>query len=164
MRVHLIVAMAANRVIGAGGTLPWHLSEDLKRFKRLTMGHPVLMGRKTWDSIGRPLPGRANVVITRQRDLRLDGATVVGSLGEALDVARRAGASHAFVIGGGEVFREALPLADVIDLTLIERDYEGDVRFPEFDRGAWREVAREHHEGDPPFAFVTLERRAPSGA
>lgn len=164
MRLTLIVAMAENRVIGRGGKLPWHVSEDLKRFKRLTMGRPILMGRKTWDSLGRPLPGRENVVVTRQRGLRLPGATVVHSLDEALARARSLGADEAFVIGGAELISEALPLADRLELTLIHHPFEGDVLLPPLGDG-WTEVAREERsqpaEGDQPalrFDFVTLER------
>lgn len=157
MRVHLIAALAANRVIGAGGKMPWHLSEDLKRFKRLTLGHPVVMGRKTWDSIGRPLPGRTNVVVSRSLPA-LEGAVVARSLDEALS--RCGDAADVFVIGGGEIYREALPRADVLDLTLIGRDFEGDARFPAWDPREWREVAREEHVAPDgmPYVFVTLER------
>ncbi|MEA3199618.1 MAG: dihydrofolate reductase [Thermoplasmata archaeon] len=151
-RVHLIAAVAKNGVIGQGGKMPWHLSDDLKRFKALTMGHPIVLGRKTWDSLGRPLPGRTNIVVSRSAS-GLAGATVVRSLDEAL--ATCAGASDVFVIGGGEIYREALPRADVLDLTRIDREYEGDTRFPDWDRSAWRETAREEREG---YAFVTYER------
>ena len=163
MRVVIILAMAANRVIGAGGKLPWHVSEDLKRFKRLTMGHPIIMGRKTWESIGRPLPGRENIVVTRNDAYRPDGATVSPSLEAALDAARAAGARTAFVIGGAELFRAALPQADALELTLLHQDFEGDVRIPEFDMGAWREVAREEREQADGlrYAFVTYERARP---
>lgn len=159
MRVHLIVAMAQNRVIGADGGLPWHLSADLKRFKRLTMGHPIVMGRKTWESLPRrPLPGRENVVVTHQKAYQAEGATVVHGLNEALERARQTGASDAFVIGGGQLFEEALPLADVLDLTLLHHPFPGDTFFPELDEEAWREVDRESHEqpakgGQPAFAY-----------
>lgn len=158
MRVHLIAAVAKNGVIGAGGKMPWHLSEDLKRFKRLTLGHPVVMGRKTWDSLGRPLPGRENIVVSRSAT-SLPGAIVARSLDEAL--ARCAGAGDAFVIGGGEVYAQALPRADVLDLTLLGRAFEGDARFPAFDPADWRETAREERVAPDgmPYAFVTYERR-----
>lgn len=165
MRVTLIAAMAENRVIGREGRIPWHLSDDLRRFKRLTTGHAILMGRKTWDSLGRALPGRENVVITRQPDLQAPGAVVVGSLDEALRHARSRGETEAFVVGGGEIYREALPLADRLELTLVHATFDGDARFPEFDPAAWTEVAREEHaaaakEGEAPlrYAFVTYER------
>lgn len=167
MRVVIILAMAENRVIGAAGKLPWHVSEDLKRFKRLTMGHPIIMGRKTWESIGRPLPGRENIVVTRNDAYKPEGAIVVPSLEAALSRARASQAVTAFVIGGAELFRAALPLADALELTLLHRQFEGDVRIPEFDMQAWREVAREEREqpsapGEPPlrYAFVTYERVA----
>lgn len=160
MRVVMIVAMAENRVIGASNKLPWYLPEDLKRFKRLTMGHPMIMGRKTWDSIGRPLPGRESIVVTRQHDFRPEGATVVHSLDAAIEHARTKGADAAFVIGGGEIFRQALPRADALELTLLHRDVEGDVFFPEIDPAEWREVAREEHsqEDGLRYSFLTLDR------
>lgn len=160
MRVHLIVAMSRNRVIGAKGGMPWHLSEDLKRFKRLTMGHPIIMGRKTWDSLPKqPLPGRENIIVTRQTDYRAEGATVAHSLDEALAHARTAGATDAFVIGGGELFLLALPVADTLELTRIERDFEGDTLFPELGE-VWKETAREAHpDHELPHVFMTLERR-----
>jgi dihydrofolate reductase len=139
-RVSLIVAMAKNRVIGANGRLPWHLSSDLKRFKALTMGHHIIMGRKTFESIGRLLPGRTTIVITRNPGWKFEGAVVADSLQRALDLA--SGDSEVFVIGGQEVFREALPLADRIYLTEIDRDFEGDTFFPEL-LFQWREMSRE---------------------
>ena len=156
--VSLVAALARNRVIGAGDRLPWHLPEDLRRFKRLTMGAPVIMGRKTHDSIGRPLPGRRNIVVTRQADARWDGCEVARSLDDAIALA--ADAPEVFVIGGGELYRLALSRADRLYLTLIDADYEGDAFFPEFDPADWRETAREPGAG---FAFVTYERsRKPS--
>jgi dihydrofolate reductase len=156
--VSLVAALARNRVIGAGNRLPWHLPEDLKRFKRLTLGAPVIMGRKTYVSImeqvGKPLPGRRNVVVTRQAGARWDGCEVVHSLAEALAAA--GGAPEVFVIGGAELYAQALPLGDRMYLTLLDADYEGDARFPAFDSSDWREVAREPGDG---FAFVTYERR-----
>lgn len=165
VRVTLIAAMAENRVIGREGRIPWHLSDDLRRFKRLTTGHTIIMGRKTWDSLGRALPGRENVVVTRQRGLQAPGATVVGSLDEALRHAQARGDAEAFVIGGGEIYREALPRADRLELTLVHAAFEGDARFPEIDPAEWIEAAREEHaapakDGEPPlrYAFVTLDR------
>ena len=157
-RVSLIVAMAKNRVIGANGGLPWHLSSDLKRFKALTMGHHILMGRKTFESIGRLLPGRTSVVISRNPALRFDGAVMANSLQQAL--AASAGDSEAFVIGGEQVFREALPVADRILLTEIHRDFEGDTWFPEIDPKDWTEASREPVP-DPSLAatFRVLERK-----
>lgn len=133
--------MAKNRVIGAGNALPWHLPADLKRFKALTMGHHIIMGRKTFESIGRPLPGRASIVVTRDPRYRAEGATTAGSLEAALRIA--ATDDEAFVIGGEQVFREALDVADRIYLTEIDKAFDGDVRFPAFDTAEWRLVARD---------------------
>ena len=156
----LIAAMAANRVIGRNNALPWHLPADLKRFKALTMGHPVVMGRKTYESIGRPLPGRRNLVITRQRGYRAVGCEVIHSLDAAL--ASCAGAAEIFVIGGAELYREALPRAHCMEFTEIGAEFEGDARFPLFESGEWREVRREVHAagaGAPfGYAFVRYER------
>ena len=157
--LYLLAAVAKNGVIGARGTLPWRLPEDLKHFKRLTMGHPVIMGRKTWESLPKkPLPGRENIVITRQHGYDAEGASVASSLAGA--IALCAGEQTAFVIGGAAIFAESMPLASGIVLTEIERDYEGDVRFPDWDRSQWQETQRERHtsaEGVP-FSFVLYER------
>jgi dihydrofolate reductase len=152
--VSLVVALARNRVIGAGNRLPWRLPEDLRRFKRLTMGAPVILGRKTHESIGRALPGRRNIVVTRRPDARWEGCEVAGSLEAALALA--GDAPEVFVIGGAELYRLALPRADRLYLTLIDADYDGDTFFPDFDPADWRETAREPGAG---FAFVTCERR-----
>jgi dihydrofolate reductase len=151
--VSLIAALARNRVIGAGNRLPWHLPEDLKHFKRLTMGAPVIMGRKTHESIGKPLPGRRNIVVTRRPGARWDGCETAASLEAALALA--GDVPEVFVIGGAELYAAALPRADRMHLTLLDADYEGDARFPDFDPGDWRETAREPGAG---FAFVTCER------
>lgn len=162
-RLSIIVAMARNRVIGAKGAMPWHLPEELKRFKQLTMGHPLIMGRRTWESIGRPLPGRTMIVVTRQPDYRAPGALVVHSLDEALAAA--GDDPEIFVIGGEEIFRAALPRADRLYLTTVEADVPGDTFMPEIDWAAWREIdAREHPaDGRNPFAFrsATYERIEP---
>lgn len=157
-RVFLIAAVASNGVIGAWGRLPWHLPEDLRHFKAMTLGHPVIMGRRTWESLGRPLPGRESIVVTRRIGYEAPGAAVAGSLEAALALC--AGAPVAFVIGGGELYRASLPGADVLVLTEIHSDYEGDARFPEFDRGAWHETRRERHTGTNGirFDFVRYER------
>ena len=139
-RVVLVAAVAANGVIGARGRLPWHLPEDLKHFKALTLGHPVIMGRKTWESLGRPLPGRENIVVTRSAGYEAPGASVAASLEAALALC--AGEPVAFVIGGSELYAAALPIADALVLTEIHRDYDGDARFPAFDRKNWRETQR----------------------
>ena len=151
--VSLVAALARNRVIGAGNRMPWHLPEDLRRFKRLTMGAPVIMGRKTHQSIGKPLPGRRNIVVTRRPGAAWAGCEVAHSLGAALALA--AGAPEVFVIGGAELYRLALPRADRLYLTLIDADYAGDALFPEIDPAQWRETAREPGAG---FAFVTYQR------
>jgi dihydrofolate reductase len=157
-RVYLIAAVAANGVIGAGGKLPWRLPEDLRHFKALTLGHPVIMGRKTWESLGKPLPGRENIVVTRSPGYDAPGVHVAASLDAAL--AFCAGQSLAFVIGGRELYAAALPQADGLVLTEIQRDYDGDVRFPEFDRSAWRETQRKPQAGADGlrFDFVLYER------
>ena len=156
----LVAAIARNRVIGIGGRLPWHLPEDLRRFKRLTMGAPVIMGRRTHESIGRPLPGRRNIVVTRQTAAHWAGCAVAPSLAAAL--ALGADAPEAFVIGGAALYAEALPHASRLYLTLIDAAYDGDTWFPEFAAAAWREVSREPGIGASglPYSFVTYERRA----
>lgn len=163
-RLSLIVAMARNRVIGRNGKLPWHLSADLKRFRALTMGHHIIMGRNTWESIGRPLPGRFSVVVTRNQAYIAPGATVVNSLAEALLLTSED--SEAFLIGGAEMYREALPLADRIYLTELLAEYPGDVFFPPLAPDDWRPGPREHHavEGDQPaWDFAVYERRRSAG-
>jgi dihydrofolate reductase len=134
----LIVAMTPDRVIGSGGDLPWRLSADLQRFKRITMGHTMIMGRKTFESIGRPLPGRTSIVVTRQRDYAPPGVLVAGGLSEAIEQAR--GDSEVFVIGGSQMYDLALPYADRLYVTRVESDIEGDTFFPEYDQGDWRLV------------------------
>jgi dihydrofolate reductase len=161
MKVSLIAAMAENRAIGLENRLPWHLPADLRRFKALTLGHTLVMGRRTWESIGRPLPGRSTIVLSRRADLALpDGVLQASSLDEALRLAP--GDDEVFVAGGEEVFRQALPRADRIYLTRIHRDFLGDTFFPEMDDGAWDLVERERHESGEaaPFAFsfLTYER------
>lgn len=155
----LIAAVARNSVIGRDNALPWKLPEDLKRFKALTTGHPIVMGRKTWESLGRPLPGRHNIVITRDVAYRAEGATVVGSLPEALKAA--GDTAELFVIGGAEIYRLALPLANRLQLTEIDADFDGDTVFPTFAQSDWKETARERHHSDAAgfdYAFVTYQR------
>ena len=156
--VCVIAAVAANGIIGANGALPWRLPEDLRHFKRLTRGHAVIMGRKTWESIGQPLPDRMNVVVTRAAGYAAPGATVVGSLPAALE--QCAAQSAVFVIGGAELYREALAFADTLYLTEIQRDFPGDTRFPAFDPKRWREAERVPQEAADGmrFAFVRYER------
>jgi dihydrofolate reductase len=163
--VALVAAVAANRVIGAGNRLPWRLPEDLRRFRALTLGHAVIMGRRTWESLSRALPERQNIVVTRRRGYGAAGAEVVGSFEAALACVRLPG--PAFCIGGGELYRVALPYATTLHLTEIARDFEGDVRFPRFDRADWRETARENRAADGPddfaYAYVTYRRATTAG-
>jgi dihydrofolate reductase len=158
--VTLVVAVAENGVIGREGRLPWHLPDDLKRFKALTWGKPILMGRRTFESIGRALPGRRNVVLTRSKDYRPEGVVVADSLEQALALCRDA--DEVAVIGGAELFRLALPLARRIHLTRVHAAVEGDVHWPPLDPAEWREVAREEHPPDERHAyamtFLELER------
>jgi dihydrofolate reductase len=158
----IIAAIAANAVIGAGNRLPWRLPADLKRFRALTSGHAVIMGRKTWESIGRPLQDRQNIVVTRSAGFAAVGAEIATSLVDAL--ARVRLPEPAFCIGGGELYREALPHASLLYLTEIGRAFEGDATFPHVDRGEWREVDREAHADNAaeglPYAFVTYRRNA----
>ncbi len=154
--ITLVVAAARNGVIGKDGAIPWRLSDDLKRFKALTLGHTVVMGRKTWDSLpprNRPLPGRRNIVVTRDASWQAEGAEAF-SLDQAL-----AQDGDIFVIGGGEIYRAALARADRIELTEVHQDFEGDAVFT-FDRSAWREVARQDHVSPDglAYSFVTLEK------
>jgi len=140
-RVSLIVAMAKNRVIGHNNTLPWHLPADLKHFKALTMGHHIVMGRKTYESIGKPLPGRTSVVVTRNENYAVPGVLVVNSLPAAIKAC--SDDEEIFVIGGAEIYRQAITLADRIYLTEIDAEFSGDAHFPEFNRDEWHEVSRE---------------------
>ena len=160
MKLHLIYARAANGVIGAGGTLPWHLPEDLAHFKRLTMGCPVIMGRKTWDSLPprfRPLPGRLNIVVTRQADWQAAGVLRAGSLAEATALCPPG--APVWVIGGAQIYAQALPLATRAVITEIDADFEGDAHAPALGDG-WTPVAREAHTSSPglAFSFVTYQR------
>lgn len=160
MKLGLVYARASNGVIGQDGGLPWHLPEDLAHFKRVTMGSPVIMGRRTWESIPerfRPLPGRLNVVVTRQADWHAPGATRAGSLAEA--IAQCGDRPSGWIIGGAGLFRQALPLAQVAEVTEIDAEFEGDVFAPELD-SRWREVARDPHTtaDGMQFSFVTYEK------
>jgi dihydrofolate reductase len=150
-RLSFIVAMAKNRVIGRDNALPWKLPEDLRHFKATTLGHPIVMGRKTWESIGRPLPGRQNIVVTRNRGFQAPGAVVVHSLDEALAAATPA--EEVFLIGGAQLYVDALPRADRIHLTEIDREFEGDAYFPLLPAFQWREVSREGHVAAAPNDF-----------
>ena len=153
----LILAMADDGAIGLGGKLPWRISEDLKFFKAQTMGHAIIMGRKTWDEVGKPLPGRRNIVVTRDPTWKREGAEVVGSLDEAIRLARTTDPDP-HVIGGAAIFDVAMPLATRIFLTEVHRKVEADTFFHGLDRSAFRETARRRAETEPDVEFVTLER------
>lgn len=160
----LVVAVAHNGVIGRDGGLPWHISSDLKRFKAITMGKPVIMGRKTWESLPRkPLPGRRNIVVTRQADFVAEGAAVVADVDAALAVAALEPSGEICVIGGGDIYRQLLPQAHRIYLTEVQMDADGDTHFPALDAAQWREVSREHVAAGPQdscdFVLRVLERR-----
>lgn len=152
-RVTLIAALGRNRVIGAHGDMPWHLPEDLAHFKATTMGHPMIMGRRTFEAIGRPLPGRRSIVVTRARQWRRPGVEIAHSLDEALALAGPV--DEVFVVGGGEIYAQALPLATRMVLTEVDAEPEGDTWFPAWEPEQWREVARDDRDG---FAFVTYDR------
>lgn len=160
MSVAIIVAMAQNRTIGVNNTLPWRCPEDLKHFKTLTMGHHMIMGRKTFDSIGKPLPGRTTVVVTRHKDLKIDGCIVTHSLQEA--IAACAGDTEVFIVGGADIYTQSLQLADTLYITEIQQDVDGDAHFPIFDKSAWHETAREVRSQETPqpldYHFVTYKR------
>jgi dihydrofolate reductase len=163
VRLALIVAVADNGVIGSNNALPWRLPEDMRHFKHVTMGKPIVMGRKTFESIGKPLPGRTNIVITRNPAFQAEGVEVVSSLAAALElathVARRDGVDEAVVIGGAEIYQAALPQTDHIYLTEIHADVEGDAVLPAIDWTQWREAGRERHAAQPfDYSFVSYER------
>ena len=161
MTVSLIVALSENNVIGKGNTLPWRLSADLKRLKGLTMGHHIIMGRKTWESLGRPLPGRKHVIITRSKDYEVEGATVVHSIEEALEASK--GDDQVFIFGGGEIFKMALPFVEKIYMTRVHKHIEGDAFFPKLDDGDWKEILREDHRADEKneydYSFIDYQRK-----
>ena len=157
-RVYLVAAVAANGIIGANGKLPWHIPEELQHFKKLTLGHPVIMGRRTWESLKAQLPQRENIVVTRQAGYDAPGAAAATALDAAL--AMCIGEPVAFVIGGTQLFEESLPIAAGMVLTEIQRDYEGDTWFPKWDRKQWKETQRESHTAASGvrFDFVLYER------
>ena len=161
MKISLIVAMASNRVIGLNNKMPWHLSADLKKFKKITMGSPILMGRKTHESIGKPLPGRTNIIISRNQDYQQNGCLVFNDLETALKKTCE-NAEEIFVIGGSDLYEAILPMADTIYLTLINREFPGDTFFPEIDLDDWSEVEREDIKDDPDadfsYSFLKFEK------
>jgi len=160
MQISLIAAMDEERLIGSHNSLPWRLPADMQWFRKQTMGKPILMGRNTFASIGKPLPGRQNIVLSRNRKLKLDGCSIIHDLDELEKAA--AGAEEVMVVGGGEVYQLALPLADRLYLTTIAASFEGDAWFPEFDETEWSEVFREEHTAGEtnawPYCFRILER------
>lgn len=166
MTLSIIVAMSKNHVIGRDGKLPWHMPEDFKRFKQITLGHPIIMGRKTFESIGHPLPGRQNIVVTHNQNFKVEGTTICHSFDEALEAC---GERDSFVIGGAEIFAEALPFADKIYLTLIEKNMEGDTFFPENGLENDFDVIERSEpvislKDKIPYRFIVMARKLPSAA
>ncbi len=161
MKISLIVAMATNRAIGLDNKMPWHLSADLKKFKAITMGSPIVMGRKTYESIGRPLPGRSNIIISRNLDYQQTDCLVFNDIKTAIAASSK-DAEEIFIIGGAELYKATLPLADNLYLTLINQEFTGDTFFPEIDFKAWSEVSREDISDDPSvnfsYSFLKLSR------
>jgi dihydrofolate reductase len=163
----MIVAAAQNRVIGRDNALPWYLPNDLKYFKKTTLGKPIIMGRKTYESIGKPLPGRTNIVITRQTDYQPDGVKVVHSVAEARDLAESVclidGQEEAMIMGGAEIYTLALPDADRLYLTEVHADVDGDAYFPEYDKTEWQEISREDFSAEGPnpynYSFVVYDKK-----
>jgi dihydrofolate reductase len=160
--IALVVAISDNGVIGRSNELPWHLPADLKHFKALTMGHPMIMGRKTYESIGKPLPGRTTIIVTRDPEYKAEGCLIAHSIGAAITEARALDHERISIIGGAQIFEQALLLADTFYLTEVHADVPGDVFFT-FDRNAWQETAREDFPADEkhalPFSFVTMVRK-----
>ncbi|MCC7305791.1 MAG: dihydrofolate reductase [Alphaproteobacteria bacterium] len=185
MYVSSIAAIAKNNVIGRDNTLIWHIPEDLKHFKKTTMGKPIVMGRKSYDSIGKPLPGRPNIVISRSfKELDREatphftvmesveggaakkvseGPFLYSSIEEGIkaakDMAEKMGVDEIFITGGGEIYKQTLPITDRLYLTVIDREYEGDTYFPDWEAHAWNTVSKDHRDGDPAFTFFVLERK-----
>ena len=160
--IAFVVAVAENGVIGRDNQLIWHLPADLRHFKELTLGHPIVMGRRTFESIGRPLPKRTNIVVTRHPEWQAEGCTIAYSVPLALELARQSD-EQVFVIGGAEIYRQAIAAADTIYMTEVHHSFEGDVFFPEINHSEWRETTRKRHEPDEKhayaYSFVTLQRR-----
>jgi dihydrofolate reductase len=160
MNINIVVAIASNNAIGKNNKLLWHLPKDLKHFKELTTGHTVIMGRKTFDSVGRPLPNRRNIVVTRQ-SINIEGCEVVNSLDAALALA--SGEAEVDIVGGAEIYRQAMHLTHNIHLTIVHQNFDADTFFPEINYSEWEEISREDHQPDErnpiPFSFITLKRR-----
>jgi len=162
MRLSMIAALGKNRVIGNNNKMPWHLPADLQFFKKTTMGKPIILGRKTYDSIGRPLPGRLNIVLSRDKSLKIEGCTVVNSLDEAMLVAEKQDSDEIFITGGAYLYNTYLKDADRLYLTLIDEEFEGDTFFPDYTQYNWKQIEKKTNSADDqnPFAysFVTLDR------
>ena len=166
MRIAMVWAMSENRVIGRNNKLPWHLPNDLKYFKQLTTGKPVIMGRKTYESIGRPLPNRVNIVLTRDTQFKADGIKVVHTLDDAIELAEAegliSGAEEVIIMGGEEIYRLAMPIADRLYVTLVHAHVDGDAWFPEIDLNAYKPIAREDFQADGPnpydYSFCVFDR------
>ena len=160
MKISIIVAMDRNHVIGSEGDLPWHISSDLQNFKKITMGKPIIMGRKTHESIGRPLPGRENIILTRDKDYRVEGCTVLNSLDEVIEHCKDI--DEIMITGGSEIYQLALDKASKLYLTEVHTEIDGDTHFPEFDKGDWEEISRENFKADEKndfdYSFVVLKR------
>lgn len=158
MIINLIAAVSDNLVIGKDGQIPWKVPGDLKRFKKITMGFPIVMGRKTFESIGKPLPGRENIVLTKKKDCHIEGVRVCHSVKDVFPMCSFLMASQIFIIGGEKIYEAFLPFADKLHLTLVHRNYEGDAFFPYFDDSDFKEIERIKGEGEPEHSYVTLER------
>lgn len=160
-----IVAIGRNHVIGKDGDMAWHIPEDFKYFKRTTMGKPILMGRKSYEALGKPLPGRANIVISRtfMEPINADGPFFVKTIDDAMAMAKKiavdTGANEIFITGGGEIYKETLPITERLYITVIDQDYEGDTYFPKFDWNDWTIISEDKRPGDPAFTFFVLERK-----
>jgi len=159
--VTIMAAIGANNALGKDNQLIWHLPADLKRFKKLTLNHAVIMGRKTYESLGKPLPNRSNIIITRDKNFKTEGCVVVNSLKEALKVALKSD-ENPFILGGAEIYNQAMPFADKLDITFVHHQFEADVFFPEIDKTMWKETSRENFKADEKnkydYSFVTFER------
>ena len=166
MIIAIMAAVAGNGVIGKDNDLAWHLPADLRHFKRTTTGHYIIMGRKTFESLGKPLPNRTNIIVTRNPDYRQEGAIVAHSLQAALDLAERGDQEKVFILGGGEIYRQAMSLADYMYITEVHAEFEGDTFFPEIDMSVWKEVRREDHPADEKnayaYSFVEYAKREKS--
>ena len=162
IKLSMIAAMGKNRVIGKDNDMPWHLPADLQHFKKTTLGSPIIMGRKTYDSIGRPLPGRLNIILSRNSDLEIEGCRVVHSLDEAIALAEKEKSDEVFITGGAHLYHTFLEKADRLYITLIDENFEGDTYFPDYTQLNWLEVSREDHLADKKnihnFSFITLDR------